>query len=447
MPDVARRLTQRRQRERREGRPGEMPQVTMTTLDGDEERVRLIPPSDDGEIIKDNDIALVRLSGLNVTRLFSGEWRDGKDNLKRREGTIAFSLNGQETSLSWATNGNGQLKNPKKFQNHVLFLGKPGNNIDMEVQIIETDEDTVKSLTRGKSLLTVASRFGALIPGAGMLVSAATNLVGAIVDLIRSNVDDDLELSFHGSLGNLEPTGESLRSGEYRLVRSQRNAGQDEIGVTFELHRFSEAPRQEGDRPEKQTLVAVVLKKLELELTPELDDYHLQFDASMGSGKHGQKTSVKAPIKNGPARIDDVVGLRNKVLYKGPWTVGVPFYVSLAGVKNKDELEAIEGLIDGAGKLATAVAEGRDQTIAGATKAAQSVRAAVIEFLPKKISVGSMSGIIAHTGALKDDRLKELRNFVLVDPNGTWHDQRLVLVSEQRRYNKATLTLAIRTMA
>ena len=143
-------------------------------------------------------------------------------------------------------------------------------------------------------------------------------------------------------------------------------------------------PFTETDPSQTQTQVAIALKQVQLELVPDMNDFHLEFDASLGSGKHVRKTSLRAPIKNGDAGIADVIGLRNKILYKGPWTVGVPFYFSLAGVRNDDELEVIAGLIDEAGHLAIAAAETKEDTIRTATKAVQSVRAAVIEFLPKK---------------------------------------------------------------
>ena len=143
------------------------PRVTPKPTSSTQGNVRLTAPSSDTPV--ETDLALVRLSGLTMRRLLSGEHRDGPDNLKKREGTIAFSFNGQETSLSWATDGQGNLKNHEKFANHMLFFGKHNHNLDLEVQIIETDEDTVKALKRGKSMLTVASRFGARWP------STATN--------------------------------------------------------------------------------------------------------------------------------------------------------------------------------------------------------------------------------------------------------------------------------
>lgn len=428
------------------GSPGVTPKSAGSTQ-GD---VRLTAPSNDAQV--ESDLALVRLSGLTMRRLLSGEHRDGPDNLKKREGTIAFSFNGQETSLSWATDGQGHLKNREKFANHMLFFGKHNHNLDLEVQIIETDEETVKALKRGKSMLTVASRLGALIPGAGMLVSAVTNLVGAIVDVIRGNADDDLELSFHGSVGDFvvdvdsEDSDEALLcSGEYVIVRSQGNeSGQPDIEVRFEVHPFTEIDNSSS--PE-QTKVAVALTGMQLDLTPDMNDFHLQFDASMGSGKHVQKTSIKAPIKNGDAGIENVMGLKNRILYKGPWTVGVPFYFSLAGVRNNDELEVIEGLIDEAGHLGVATAETKEETIRTATKAAQSVRAAVIEFLPRKISVGNMSGMIAAQGSF-DDELGALRNFSSVASlTKTWQELSPLVLESATRRNKARLKLAIKEIA
>ena len=445
-----------RQRRRQPGARESLPvddkrQVTLDS--GTQAAVRLTVPSNVDQVVE-TPIALVRLSGLTLRRLLSGEWRDGEHNLKKREGTITFSFNGQETALSWATDGEGRLKNQKKFENHVLFFGKHNHNINLDVQIIETDEDTVKALKRGKSTLTIASRFGALIPGVGVLASAATGLVGAIVDVIRGKADDDLELSFHGSVGDfvIEDVSEDseealLRRGKYVIGRSQRRErrenGDPDIEVRFEVHPFTTP----DDSSQEQPPVAIALKGMQLELTRDLNDFHLQFDASMGSGKHVQKTSIKAPIKNREAGIEDVMGLRNRILYRGPWTVGVPFYFSLAGVKNNDELKVIEGLVDEAGNLAAAIAETKKETIQAATKAAQSVRAAVIEFLPRKISVGSMSGVIA-AGESLDEECKSAANFSSVTrPTKSWQELPPLVLESETRGNKATLTLAIKEIA
>jgi hypothetical protein len=75
----------------------------------------------------------------------------------------------------------------------------------------------------------------------------------------------------------------------------------------------------------------------------------------------------------------------------------------------------IEGIVEKAGAFPKQFTAKDD--IAGliddATKPAQSVRAHIVEFLPEKISVGTMSGFIADGDSLSAD-VDSLENFRLI---------------------------------
>ncbi len=88
--------------------------------------------------------------------------------------------------------------------------------------------------------------------------------------------------------------------------------------------------------------------------------------------------------------------MHDKVLYYGEWDAGIPFSVSLTGIRDRSVLDAIEGIVTEASSFVggftdddSGQAPERRKNI---TKAVQSFRALIVEFLPQKIPIGLRSG-------------------------------------------------------
>ena len=363
-----------------------------------EQNVDVIPPVSPEDL--ENKTILVLLEKLHVRHLFS---KDSSGS--SREGTLAISLGNQATSLSWSRpkkNG-AEIKNPEKFHHYVLFLGKPDVNLDLGVNVVETDTDTVKGLRRANAALSGASAIANLVPGPGTVVSVGLNMLGAILDFIKGQVDDDTELSLHASMTQeLPPPNDriQLKRGTYKIIRkaskSSKSTDPDseppkpDIEVHIGVYNFK--PLLNGHDQE----VLVVLDSITLDLPdPNSDDPNLEkrtlvFDATVGGGEDASKFAFQGKILNGKASIDKVTGIKDKVLYQGPWNVGVPFTFSLAAVRDSSELKAIDGLIDTASIQAKRFTEKKpvQHTIDSATKAIQSIRSLMVEFLPQSSRSG-----------------------------------------------------------
>ena len=384
----------------------------MATFEiGPSKKIAVIPPDSPEDL--QHETILVLLEQLQLRRLFSKDFFG-----QSREGVLAVSVGDQATSLSWSRpkRNNANVKNPKKFRHYVLFLGKPNINIDFGFTVVETDKDTVKGLKKANTALSGASAIASLVPGAGTAVSSGLNMLGTILDFIKGQVDDDTELCLHASMTQESPPPAGrirLKKGAYKIIRKAEDPSTlPDIEIQVGVYNFRPLP-QKYDQD-----VLVVLDSITFHLpslnpeNPNLEQRTLVFDATVGGGEDAFKFDFRGKIRNGKASIDDVTGIKDKVLYQGPWSVGVPFTFSLAAVGNSNELEALEGLIDTTSvqaKRFTAKKPAK-QTIDKATKAMQSIRALMVEFLPEKFSIGTKSGLIVHESSIIDRDLTPSRD-------------------------------------
>ena len=418
---------------------------------GPNKRIDVVLP-DSPEDLRHETI-LVLLEQLNVRRLFSKDVFKGS-----REGTLAVSVGDQVTSLSWSRRKqkNAGVKNPQKFEHYVLFLGKPDVNLDFSVHVVETDKNTVKGLKKANAALTGANAIANLVPGAGAAVSASLNMLGAILDFIKGQVDDDTELCLHASMTQESPRPDGrirLKKGTYKIIRKATDPRiPPDIEVHLGVYNFRPLPESHDQD------VLVVLDSITFKLpplnpdNPNLEQRTLVFDATVGGGEDATRFDFRGKIRNGKASIDNVTGLKDKVLYQGPWNIGVPFTFSLAAVRDSDELEALEGLIDTTSKRAKRFTTKKpvQQTVDKATKALQSIRALMIEFLPEKFSIGTKSGLIVDASSIVDPDLTPsgdpaARKLYLLTnlSNDTWTAVSIVL-RNAGRISSATVNLKIK---
>ena len=358
--------------------------------------------------IGNDKLVAVMLKQLIVRNLYA---EDGSKTLENREGTLTCTIKSphktdkgvketvQETTLSWATGGDKKLKNLEKFGRQLLFFGKHSGHLDLEVNLIETDQDTVEALKKAKDSLGIVSKVAGFLPGPAGLISAGVGLVGGILDFIRSRKDDDQELLFLGSLGNLSQINNQgslslpLNQGRYIILRKGVGASPD-----LEVH-FSVVPISKPDEAAQRALadqkILIVLDHIELDLSSGFEGFTFLIESAFGGEKDGSKFSFKSRLKNKEAFIQQIVGLQNKILYAGPWNIGIPYDLSVALVNDRSELEALEGLIDSAsGFVKEFTDDEKDKHVDNITKAVQSFRSHAIEMLPKKVSVGKQSGLI-----------------------------------------------------
>lgn len=373
------------------------------------------------------ELAVLKLDAIHIRNLLTGENAN-------KQGALAISVNGQPTTLSWATDQAGRLKNSvesnNKFARHLLYFGRHKDLLDITVQVMVTHDDVVRKLTEAKGFLGMGAAVASLFPGAGTAVSMGLDILGAIVDFVRAGIHDNLELyagSSIGKLGSQDNNFAALTPGQYTVSRVGGNRAPADIEVVFSVWPFH-APTNKEVRQ-----AVIVLDAIKMKLPEELEGRMLVFDSTFGSEKNAARFTFEALVRDGTARIDDVTGLINKPVYYGPWTGGVPFSLALTGLRKPEELAALDGIAGKGGAFAKSfTARNEVQTeIDNATKAVQSVRALITEFLPDKLSVGTMSGFVVDAQSVPEELLK-LENFRPIEGlnQADWCPFKLILHSE-----------------
>jgi hypothetical protein len=337
----------------------------------------------------------------------------------------------------------------------MLYFGNPRGRLAIEASIVESDERVLRALKASQQSLNTIAAIGGQLWGAGTSFAGGIKFLGAILSLVRSQVDNDVELMLHGTIGETgtaRSASAALRAGRYKIFRKPRrpseNSG-DDLGIQFSIKPFS-TPEIDTD-----VVVSLRLDSIHLELKQSaIPDYRqgvdanlnrarLIFDTTFGSGKHRNAYDFDVRLKNGQAGIGDFFNAGGREVYRGPWRMGVPFVMSMAVVNDQSELEALKGVISAGGVFSKSLAgEDLEDLIAGSTRALESMRSHLLEFLPKKVSVGKISGLIAAAGALPKESLK-LPNFVALEVKSkTWSKIHFNLGST--RAGKALVTLGIK---
>jgi len=378
---------------------------------GSNGNVDLHPTIEVGEL--DSAYAVVGLESVRLTNLIS---RDTK-----REGTIAFSINGQETLLSWAASRSGELKNRHKFRNQILFLGAHEELLDISVGVVESAEDVVRRLSRVRSGLGLAASVASLVPGPGSLAAGGLGLASAVVGAFQKRESDDVELLFRGSIGDLGAPGPQLplRRGGYGIRRNSEHG--NDILLVFKVMPYQPLERSQD--------VVVLLDSMELELHRLRRE--LVFEASLGSGRNRMRTAFEAPLKNGQVVLDSLFGIQNQLLYRGPWKWGIPFHFNLTTLTQRDA-KALREVVAEAGNLTREVV-GSSQArtrVSAVTKAVQSLRSMVIEFLPEKKSIGLLEGHLCSPESVAGLSGEEQQLFRIMEARDRWQEFSLLLETE-----------------
>jgi len=306
------------------------------------------------------------------------------------------------------------------------------------------------------------------------MASSGLNLVSAILGYVSTLVDDDLELHFLGSVGN--DTGnedyQPLNEGRYEIVRRDEedldNPNKNNIVVSFSIHRFAPLAKLKDSKVVRN--VTIVLKSIDLKLNVGDQNKYFLFESNLGSGKEAMKFDFETKLKNNKAIIENVMGIKNKILYKGNWNVGVPFAFNLSFIKEDktEELKALKGVIESAEKTASEVAAFKatlnmakavtsselgavakakvneaviKSLIANSTKAAESFRSVYAEFISKETKSSKLTGLITASSTIEGTGLEKLDNFITVDSVGEWKELPLTLKIDKKR--EAVLTLGV----
>ena len=180
---------------------------------------------------------------------------------------------------------------------------------------------------------------------------------------------------------------------------------------------------------ERSQDVVVLLDSMELELHRLRRE--LVFEASLGSGRNRMRTAFEAPLKNGQVVLDSLFGIQNQLLYRGPWKWGIPFHFNLTTLTQRDA-KALREVVAEAGNLTREVV-GSSQArtrVSAVTKAVQSLRSMVIEFLPEKKSIGLLEGHLCSPESVAGLSGEEQQLFRIMEARDRWQEFSLLLETE-----------------
>ena len=191
-----------------------------------------------GALIRARDAVLILLRELQVKDLYS---KDGsRRRLRNREGALSLSIGDRSFTISWATDREGSLKASDKFKSQLLYVGKPEDAIVLECDITETDVLMKKKLGKIAGILKVIASVVA-IPVAGP-IAAGIGVAASVINVARSEIEDDIEMSYTGSLAirganERNKSSGGLREGNYEIIRKD-SEGDLDLAVKFEVKKY-----------------------------------------------------------------------------------------------------------------------------------------------------------------------------------------------------------------
>lgn len=369
-----------------------------------EGRVRLQRPG--GGVAVKTEVLAVTLESLKIRNLLSQDGSRPSD--RDREGALTVVAGGVATTLSWATDGDGKLKNPKKFEDFVVFLGKHSGAVPIEIHCVELDKKNGFLKDLAKVIGTLGSIAG-LIPGAGSAIAAGAGFVSATLDTVSKSENSDTELSYHGSLSDPHDDGKKSRllQGTWILDRTDPSRPANEQRGS-EL-RFFVQPLKRASSVKK---VRLLLDEVRLDIPRRLldkADAELIFELSAGCGQRLKQFSFKRRLRTSGRWLAETTGISDHVLYEGPYGYGIPYSLSAAIVWG-DKHESLENVSGTVGPVIGEVTGLEDDETEQLTKALQSLRSLALEFSTDKVSLGTLSGVVcpwetvAGTRFAADDR-------------------------------------------
>lgn len=394
-----------------------------------------------GTTLEDADHAIVLLKSFEVNRLYSDDFAQ-----RDREGVLLFSTNDREFSMSWAaTKVRGdpertlEVKNSKKFEGQLLYAGpahvteeiKVGGTakeidwslLPFSATVIESDEGARGAAREFGRIFSLLSAGASIVPAYGSAVSAGFGLIGALAELVRAQIDDDLELAYRGALAKPpevnDPAARQLVTGTYTISGGKADDDLSSAGVKIDIEVLRLKPR-----PSTAPLYVEIAVEKIVVTAPKLVKRpgRIAIEIAVGSGDDSLPISETFDVSHTKGKFDTIVGFLNRPVYRGLMSAGLAFTASIAAVSKEfsdDEKKAMKTLIEKLGGFAGELTkEAKEQKrIKDAQKVAESVRSYLMEFDPKKVSIGKVAGLFV-TGAMVDDVPKDDKGpLFVIDPD------------------------------
>lgn len=352
---------------------------------------------------------LVYLKNLNISRLLS------RDRLKgKRQGLLGLNFGAQASTLSWEAEKEkrgGEILNPEKLSNQLLYFGYNNSLLEIEAQLIEVDKQA-KGKDKNEMIMSSVAKSALLVPNIGTILSSGLEAFKSLFKFVHRR-DNDTEINFQGALANVAKAGvpklpnlHPLKSGRYSIDRVGED-GEQQVSIEFEV--LEANPVKAGDPREKHKFprMLVMLEELQIAPTGRNKNDIFKFDSSFGFGRQAKSESFQIDLDDGKLDGENVLGVQYKILYAGDWHFGTPFRISMAFIKQKD-VGLFQNVLKSSSDLISQFADDREERdmYRNMGKAGQSFTSFAFEFLPNTQHIGVQSGILLGEDNVKGTTLE-----------------------------------------
>jgi hypothetical protein len=332
-------------------------------------------------------------------------------DLENLNGTIVLSFGGQSfvgqpSVISWATNGSGQLINPSKFVDYLVFFGLVSNFLDIQLNVINSKAKDRANLTTAASIMSGLAPIAGLVPGPGTIASAGLSILGAITGAIAKSALDFYEVYYEGTKPLLDAAMPTKTIGTFEISRIPKDSAPADVTLTFDIVPFPTPPTPTPPAKPATTIKLVTIYLEAINLTSVLATAsQIVFTSTFGSGNAQKPFTLPLNLNQGRLVPNLYIALDNKFLYQGAKDFGIPYSVDVAVNDVPNDTTALAPLTDGINSMAKAAPLPKDQIadVNLATKALQSSVAIAMAFLPSSKQDGSAAGMI-----LLDDQFAAL---------------------------------------
>jgi hypothetical protein len=355
----------------------------------------------------------ITLDKITVNKFFSGD----PDN--DREVTFDSNVDGQLTTVKCKRPKNKPMQ--VNCHNELLYVGPLDMMLNSEFKLIECDFADRRRAAILKSLFTETAAYVKPVPVYGLPAAAALDLAAAVTGLLKSYMDDDVELLWNGALGApddnkrdesiaqpLVKPYRGLPDGTFSVVRSQgAEESPNDVVIEFSAHKLENVGCENEvivlldniqiDVNEKKSLFSGE-KDSELVISATLD--RVKIDQCKDKDKDKDKEATKPVYGSKPFHLEqdvhnakqwdildpghwmsEVVGVEKPVLYRGLCPDGMKLSLS-AGIIKKDAYEEWKKISDKVTAAYQAIPNKSDQdTVKTVTGVTQAVWAGILRLI------------------------------------------------------------------
>ncbi len=335
---------------------------------------------------------VVRIQRIIVRSLLQSEF----ESRKKLAGPLSLVINGRSTVLRWRMNSKEGF-DCTFDRGRVLYAGDPKGLLDLDCTLIESDQEHKKAMERFADFLGFAGQIAGVVPAFGTVAASSLSLAQALAGFVASQISDDLELCYAGSVGGLlnSTVKANVPKGVMKVYRPRTDGKPHDIEIHMKVDKLTSSSGTLGPHDE----VVVFVEGIELDPKQfqigSKDRLVLEASVSKGTDQGGYKLTVEGLPKK--ASLSSVVEIKNKPIYRGVWGGMLPVSLSLS-VLPHNVLEDFGGVMEKAAALTKAVRPDDEEDVDVALTISQTTSELISSFIPDTKQVAGTTDLLLKEG-------------------------------------------------